>query len=273
MVVCDGVTGVGLGLRQPHTQHILQKLPEVAWFEILFDNFRPYTKRNENILQNLFASYPLTLHCVGMNLGSPDPLDFSYLKEVRTLKNECKAKWISDHLCWSAVDGIYHHDLLPLAYTREVVQYLSERIDAVQNFLGEQILVENISSYIEFKYSELEEVDFLNLLCEKANCRLLLDINNIYVNAFNFRRDAFDFFGKLSKEYVAQYHLAGYDAFDDYLLDSHGQAISEAVWELFFYALKHVGPLPTSIERDGNIPSFGELYKEKQRAESYYSLL
>ena len=260
--------GVGLGLRSEHASHIIEKKPDIDWLEFVFDNFRGYGGKSLRILKTLSSLYPSSLHCLGMNLGSLDSLDHKYLKDLKELKKITQSAWVSEHLSWSLRNGTYYHDLLPLPFTEEVLKHLEERIDAVQNFLQERILVENISSYLAFSFSEMDEAEFLRALCQRADCFLLLDINNLYVNAYNHNWDPISQLQKIPKERVCQYHLAGHENFSGYRIDSHGQKISEEVWQLLQEALKIIGKRALSIERDRNIPSFEELYEELQKARS-----
>lgn len=263
----ERIRGVGLGLRSAHTPYILEKKPDLDWIEFLFDNFRCYGGNSRKIVERISSFYPCALHCLGMNLGSLDPIDYEYLKDLKELKKYSQACWVSDHLCWGTRDGVYYHDLLPLPFTQEVLEHLTERIDAVQNFLGEGILVENISSYFEISFSEMDEAEFLRQLCKEADCSLLLDINNLYVNARNHGWDAQAMLRKIPKERVRQYHLGGHESLPGpYLLDSHGNEICKEVWQLFEQALGLIGAQAVSIERDTKIPPFQELYQEVQRA-------
>ncbi len=262
-----------MGLRSVHIPHVLKNKPEIGWFELLFDNFRLYGGKSHDLISEVSAHYPLTLHAVGMNLGSCDPIDFDYLQELKTLGQYSQATWISDHLCWTAQGGHYYHDLLPLPFNQESLSHLVNKITKIQDFLGEKILIENISSYCEFTHSEMDEAEFLAQLSRQADCLILLDINNIYVNAYNHDMNGIEYLHKIPKDRVQQYHLGGHDRYEDYLIDSHGQTICKDVWQLFADALHIIGPRPVAIERDTNIPSFTELHQEVQHAQEYYQAL
>lgn len=259
------ILGTGIGLRAQHYPHILTKLPDVPWFEALSDNYF-----NDDIqLQRLLAireHYPMTLHGVGMSLGSSDPLNRAYLAQLKQLATIIEPSFISDHLSWSSIDGKFLHDLLPLPLTKESVDHVSVRIQQVQDFLGQRILIENPSSYFQYQYDEMPEWAFINLIAEKADCYILLDINNVYVTAFNHGFDAYEYLNHITTHRVKQFHMAGYSDEKTHLFDTHGQPIHEPVWALYRAAIRRFGAIPTLIERDDNIPEFDELYLESQKA-------
>jgi len=261
------IAGTGLGLRQPHIREILDHRPPVPWFEVLTDNYLGIGGEPLEQLLEIRSHYPVVLHGVGMNLGSTDPLDESYLDKVCELRDLLQPEWISDHLCWTAVGGRCHHDLLPLPFTEEVVAHLSERISRVQDRLGERILVENASAYIRFRNPEFEEWEFVREVAERADCDVLLDINNIYVNSFNFGFDPSTYIEAVPASRVRQLHLAGYADQGSYLVDTHGADITAAVWRFYQASLKHLGAIPVSIERDNDIPAFDVLYAELEQAQ------
>ncbi len=262
----NAILGVGLGIRQPHISQILKEKPEISWFELLADNYLRPGGKDLIQLDEIIKHYPMTFHCVGMNLGGTDPLDFDYLKKIKALSSRYLPRWISDHLSWCSHKGRHHHDLLPLPYTKETIDNIVERISRVQAFLGEQILIENASTYIEIKGSEMEEWEFLSEVSKKADCNILLDINNIYVNSKNHDFDSIYFLDGVPKERVKELHLAGHEKNDHLLIDTHGTCISKEVWNLFDAALEFLGPVPTIIERDNNIPALEELVKEVKLA-------
>jgi hypothetical protein len=261
------VEGVGLCLRFPHFPFILEKRPNVPWFEVLVENFFTPGEHHE-FLEELARHYPLVFHSVGMNLGSADALDKNYFKTYQKLKEKFKPRMLSDHLCWSAICGRSHHDLLPLPYTKKVVEQVSLKIKMIQDLLGERLLVENLSDYIRFEESEISEWRFLNLIGEKTDCSFLLDINNVFVNSSNHHLDPFEFIDNFDLARVKQFHLAGHENFGEVLLDTHGSEVPGTVLDLYEYTIKKTGEVPTLIEWDKDLPSFEELYKEKEKVES-----
>lgn len=257
----------GLGLRSQHYSYVETHKPNIAWFEILSDNYLCLSGPSLTHLEKICASYPITLHGVGMSLGSSDPLNFDYLKKLKSLMQLTKPLIVSDHLCWTALDGKYFHELLPLPYTEEAVKHTAARIQQVQDFLGQQIMIENVSSYLCFKDSVLHEADFLQAVAETADCLILLDVNNVYVSAYNNQFDAEEYLKKLDSKRIAQFHLAGFSAQKNYLLDTHGAPIQLEVWELFQKALQKFGARATCIEWDNNIPEFSKLKIEADKAQ------
>lgn len=259
------ILDTGIGLRTPHYRYILDERPDVPWFEALSDNYFNDAAQL-NALLAVREHYPVTLHGVGMSLGSIDPLNFSYLSQLKQLAEKVQPGFISDHLSWSSVNNQYLHDLLPLPFTQESICHVSDRIQQVQDFLGRRILIENPSSYFRYQYDEMTEWEFINAVAEKADCYILLDINNIYVTAFNHGFDAYHYLENIVIHRVKQFHMAGYSDENTYLFDMHNQAIHEPVWLLYQAAIKRFGAIPTLIERDDNIPSFDELYAESKKA-------
>jgi hypothetical protein len=202
-----------------------------------------------------------------MNLGSADPLDESYIDKVCELRDLLQPEWISDHLCWTAVGGRCHHDLLPLPFSEEVIAHVSDRISRIQDRLGERILVENASAYIRFRDPEYEEWEFVREVAERADCDVLLDINNIYVNSFNFAFDPLEYLEAIPTSRVRQLHLAGFSDEGSYLIDTHGADIAGDVWRFYEASLKHLGAVPVCIERDNDIPTFDVLHAEVEQAQ------
>lgn len=267
----DEISGVGLGIRQPHFSQIIRDKPNISWFELLADNYLCEGGKALLELDEIREKYPMTFHCVGMNLGGTDPLDFSYLEKVNGLASRYQAKWISDHLCWSAHQGRHHHDLLPLPYTEEAINNTVERITKVQDFLGERILIENASTYIQLQDSEMKEWEFLSEISQRSDCNILLDINNIYVNSVNHNFDPLHFLNNVPMERVKEFHLAGHEKSERVLIDTHGASISNDVWSFYDAALKLFGPVPTIIERDNNIPDLDVLIQEVEMAKEKVS--
>lgn len=262
----SSIQGAGIGLRNTHMDEILQTSPDVAWFEILADN---HTARGGLIPAQLAAireHYPLTFHCVGMSLAGTDPLDLGYLKTLKKMANDIEPAWISDHLCFTRFGQYHSHDLLPIPYTLDTLKHVSDRIQKVQDILGQRILVENVSSYLEFEQSDLTEAQFIAELLKEADCRLLLDLNNVYVSAQNHNFDAMDYLDVLPLESVQEIHLAGFDDKGDYLLDAHNNKVSEPVWSLYKHIMQKIPNVATLIEWDNDLPEFSVLLSEARKA-------
>lgn len=258
--------GFGLGLRTDHYHDVLTRLPDVDWFEICSENFMVGGGKPRYYLDAIKAHYPIVMHGVSLSIGSTDPLNTSYLKQLRTLMNHVQPVWVSDHLCWTAYDGLNSHDLLPLPYTDEAIDHVVKRVRQVQDFLGRQILLENLSSYLSYKDSTYDEWTFLNTIAEQADCLILLDINNIYVSARNHGFDPQDYLDGIDPRRVCQFHLAGHTDNGNYVIDTHDHAICHDVWSLYAQALRRFGPISTLIERDDDIPPLQELIEELHQA-------
>lgn len=264
------IQGIGLGLRAPHYSHIESQKPAIPWFEVLADNYFHEDGLPFFHLKKIRKDYPVTLHSVGMSLGSSDPLNFDYLKKLKRLIDLIHPSLISDHLCWTSFGGKYFHELLPLPYTEEVINHVALRIQQVQDFLGQRIMIENVSSYLSFKHSEMTEWEFLQTVADRADCWILLDINNIVVSARNNEFDADTYIKELSTERIQQFHLGGFEDCETHWLDNHGAVVHHSVWELYRKALQKWGTKPTCIERDNNIPSFLDLVDESRQAKEYW---
>lgn len=258
--------GFGLGLRPDHYHDILTARPAIDWFEVVSENYLVPGGKPLYYLDRIKEHYKMVLHGVSLSLGSTEPLDFGYLKQLKNLAHRIDAKWISDHLCWTGVAQKNMHDLLPLPYTEEALKHLKQRIQEVQDFLGKQILIENVSSYLTFSHSTLTEWDFICQLAEQADCYILLDINNIYVSAFNHHFDPLDFLRGIPPDRVKQFHLAGHSNNGDHIIDTHDADIIDPVWDLYAQALKLYGPVSTMIERDDHIPPLSALLLELEQA-------
>lgn len=260
--------GFGLGLRTDHYQTIVDEKPPVDWFEILSENYMVDGGKPLDFLDRIRADYPMVMHGVSMSIGSTDPLNKNYLKQLKALIDRVEPHWVSDHLCWTGVDAHNMHDLLPLPYTEEAIEHVAGRITQIQDFLGRQILVENLSSYVTYKESAMSEWAFFTEIVERADCLILLDINNIYVSAQNHGFDPLDYVKGVPAERVWQHHLAGhtYDKTGQIIIDTHDQPVCNDVWNLYQAVAAHLGPVSTMIERDGNIPTFDELFDELQHA-------
>jgi len=254
--------GFGLGLRPEHYDTILTESPDVDWFEILTENYLVPGGKSHYYLEQIRDRYPVVMHGVSLSIGSCDPLDWDYLKEVKALSQRIKPKWISDHLCWTGLHGKNMHDLLPLPYTEEAIQHVVARIREVQDYLGQRILIENVSSYLTYTHSALTEWEFLKEICEQADCLILLDVNNVYVSSINHEFNPLSYIHALPKERVYQIHLAGHANMGSYIIDSHDHDVIDPVWNLYEATLKQLGPVSTMIERDDNIPALSSLLNE-----------
>jgi uncharacterized protein (UPF0276 family) len=258
--------GFGLGLRTDHYQDILDQRPAVDWFEIISENYLIPGGKPLHFLDRIRADYPMVMHGVSMSLGSSDPLDENYLRRLKALADRIEPAWFSDHLCWTGVHGKNMHDLLPLPYTEEAVAHVAERAKRAQDFLGRPLLIENVSSYVTYTQSGMTEWEFLNAVVERADCRILLDVNNIYVSAYNHGFDPRDYLNAVPVERVWQFHLAGHTNNGDYIIDTHDHPVIEPVWDLYADAVRRFGDVSTMIERDDNIPPLAEVLAELDQA-------
>lgn len=258
--------GFGLGLRLQHYAAVLENRPAVDWFEVITEDYLLPGGRSLYYLHRIRESYPIVMHGVSLSIGSCDPINFDYLKKVKTLAVSLQPAWISDHLCWTGINGLNMHDLLPLPYTEEALNHVVDRVKQVQDYLGTQILLENVSSYIEYQASVLKEWDFLTAVAERADCFILLDINNIHVSSVNHQFAPLDYLHAIPIDRVRQFHLAGHEQCQDYVIDTHGAPIIDSVWTLYAAALRRFGKISTLIERDENIPDLPELLIELQQA-------
>ena len=258
--------GFGLGLRPDHYLEILESKPNVDWFEILSENYMVPGGKPLHFLDRIRADYPVVMHGVSLSIGSTTSFDADYLRDLRKLANRIQPAWISDHLCWTGVHGQNIHDLLPLPYTEETAKHVAERVGIVQDYLGRQILLENVSSYASYIDSTMTEWEFINLIAEQADCLLLLDVNNIYVSSYNHQFDAKAFIDGVPQNRIQQIHLAGHHNHGDYIIDTHDAPVIDPVWDLYAYALSRFGAVSTMIERDDQIPPLAELLQELQIA-------
>lgn len=263
--------GVGLGLRGPHYEHLLTQPTRTQWLEATSENYFGLPEgaggRPIHVLEKLRERYPIVLHGVSLSIGSTDSLSLDYLRALKKLVNRIRPAWVSDHLCWTGVDGKNLHDLLPLPFTREAVDHLVRRIDEVQGFLGIPMLFENVSSYLTFTHSEMTEWEFISEVAGRSGCGVLLDLNNVYVSSVNHGFDPFQFLNGIPVDSVGQFHLAGHSESHGVLIDTHDQPISEPVWELYKAALRRFGSVSTLIERDANIPDYLKIEEEVVRAQ------
>ena len=266
--------GYGLGLRKEHYETVLAERPNVDWFEIISENYMVEGGKPLDYLSRIREHYPMVMHGVSMSIGSTEPLDFGYLKRLKALIQRVEPAWFSDHLCWTGVQGINLHDLMPLPYTEEAVQHLVDRVKQVQDYMGRQMLLENVSSYVSYSDSQMSEWEFLRAVSERADCLILLDINNIYVSAFNHNFDPYTYLTAMPKERVYQFHLAGHTQENNLIIDTHDHPIADPVFELYAAAVQHFGRVSTMIERDDHIPPLPELLIELEQvrriAEEHY---
>jgi hypothetical protein len=264
------LSGFGLGLRPPHYEDLLSEDPgkacDIDWLEVVTENYVVPGGKPLDVLERIRARYPLVMHGVSLSIGSTDPLDHEYLRAVRDLSRRIEPAWISDHLCWTGIDGRNLHDLLPLPYNEETLAHVVGRIGQVQDSLGRQLLMENVSSYLTYRESDMSEWEFLGEVAERADCAILLDINNIYVSSVNHGFDPLTYLHAMPKKRVRQFHLAGHSDEGGHLIDTHDHPIAPAVWDLYARAIEIFGEVPTMIERDDNIPPLDELAAELDMA-------
>lgn len=261
--------GIGLGLRTPHYSHILGQEPEVGWFEALSENYLDTGGRPRFVLEQVAERYPTVLHGVSLSIGGTDPLDFDYLRTLKELARVVNARWISDHLCWTGVHGRNSHDLLPVPTNEEMLAHIAERVRIVSDFLERPFVLENPSSYVEFKVSTMNEWTFLSRLAEQADCGLLLDVNNIYVSSFNHGFDPNDYVDAIPADRVVQIHLAGHTNYGTHIIDTHTGHVLDEVWALYARAIRRFGNVATMVEWDQDIPEFEVVHAEALKAAEY----
>jgi uncharacterized protein (UPF0276 family) len=261
--------GVGIGLRIPHYRHILSRKPVVDWFEIISENFMVDGGRPLEILDQILEQYRVVQHGVSMYFGSAEPLNREHLRKLKRLVKRTKTPWLSDHLCWGSVDGRYTHDLLPMPYTFAAARVTARKIREASDFLEVPIAVENVSSYAEFHVSEMTEWEFLAEVVERADCGILLDVNNIFVSSFNHGFDPHTYLDEIPAHRVAQIHIAGHSQYRKYILDTHDHAVIEPVWKLYDHAIRLAGRTATLLEWDAHIPSFDEVHDEALKANQF----
>lgn len=258
--------GFGLGLRSEHYLDLIEHEHNVDWLEILSENYMIGGGKPLYYLDKIAERYPLVMHGVSLSIGSVDPLNQDYLRDLKKLAQRVKPKWISDHLCWTGTQGINLHDLMPLPYTEEALAHLVARITQVQDFLGQRILLENVSSYLTYQHSTLSEWEFLRAVAQQADCLILLDINNIHVSAHNHGFDPLTYLAAMPADRIQQIHLAGHLNKGDYSIDTHDHEIIDSVWNLYAESVKRFGHISTMIERDDDIPPLKTLLTELQKA-------
>jgi uncharacterized protein (UPF0276 family) len=258
--------GCGVGLRREHYAQVTEQWPAMDWFEAISENFMDSGGRPLHVLEAVRHRYPVALHGVSLSIGTTDPLDLGYLGRLKALTGRIQPVSVSDHLCWAGVGGHSLHDLLPLPFTEEALRHVVERVQRVQEFLGRRILLENISTYVTFAHSEMPEWEFTAEVARRSGCGLLLDVNNVYVNAFNHQFDPLRYVAALPADSVQQIHLAGHTDMGSFLFDTHSAPVTDAVWQLYRAALRRFGRVPTVIEWDEGVPPFEVLAMEAATA-------
>jgi uncharacterized protein len=260
------IAGFGLGLRTDHYQDFIERRPALDWLEVISENYMVPGGKPLAFLDRIRRDYPMVMHGVSLSIGSTDALDLAYLRELKALVKRIEPAWVSDHLCFTGVDHTNLHDLLPLPYTEQTLSHLISRVSQVQDFLGCRILLENVSSYVTFAHDEMPEWEFFSQIAKRADCELLLDVNNVYVSAVNHGFDARTYIDAMPADRVRQIHLAGHEDHGDYIIDTHDHPICDPVWALYQHTLCRLGMVPTMIERDDNIPALDELLAELEIA-------
>ncbi|RLA26709.1 MAG: hypothetical protein DRR15_19390, partial [Gammaproteobacteria bacterium] len=263
--------GFGVGLRAEHYEDVLAGSKGADWFEAITENYIDTKGRPLAVLESVRRDHPVALHGVALSIGSADPLDRRYLNALRDLVDRIEPALISDHLCWSSVDGRALFDLLPLPLTEECLVHVTERVRRVQDVLGRRILLENPSSYLGWNVSTIPEAEFLSELAERADCGLLLDVNNVHVSAVNLDFDPKAYLDAIPAHRVGQMHLAGFSDMGTHLFDTHSRPVSDEVWALYRYALERIGPVASMVEWDDDIPPWSRLVEEVDRARQIHA--
>jgi uncharacterized protein (UPF0276 family) len=261
--------GLGLGLRTVHYATILEQRPPVEWFEILSENFMHTGGRPLRVLDAVAAHYPVVMHGVSLNIGGCDPLDRDYLRELKALQQRCRARWISDHLCWTGVDGKHLHDLLPLPYTKAALRHVVARVREVQHRLEQPLVLENPSTYLQFARGDFTEAEFLAEVAARTDCGLLLDLNNVFVSASNHGFAPERYLAQIPWDHVVYFHLAGHTDLTSHRLDTHDRPVCDAVWQLYRLAWQRSGGRSTLLEWDANVPDVATVHAEVQKARQH----
>jgi uncharacterized protein len=261
--------GVGIGLRPKHFGEILSGSPEIDWFEVLSENYMDTGGRPAWVLDQVVERYPVALHGVSLSIGSTDPLDREYLRKLKELARRTRAHWVSDHLCWTGVLGRNTHDLLPLPYSEATLRHVTRRVREVQDALERPLVLENPSTYLAFGASTMTEWEFLDRLAAEADCGLLLDVNNVYVSAFNHGFDPHEYIDSIPADRVVQYHLAGHTHKGTHIVDTHSAAALPEVWALYARSTRRTGLVSTLFEWDADIPPLAEVVAEARKADSW----
>lgn len=263
--------GLGVGLRTVHFAHLLEHRPPVDWFEVISENFMDSQGRPRYVLDQLAEQYRIVMHGVSMSIGSTDPLNFDYLRKLKSLADAVRAEWISDHVCWTGVAGRNSHDLLPIPYNEASLKHVVERIKIVQDVLERPLVLENPSSYVTFAASTMSEAEFIVRMAEKADCGLLIDVNNTYVSSVNHDFDPIEYLDILPAERIVQFHLAGHTNMGTHLIDTHDGHVVDPVWNLYRHAHERTGGVSTLLEWDARIPPFPVVHAEVLKARDHMS--
>lgn len=258
--------GFGVGLRAEHYSHILSESPTVDWFEVISENYMFSEGRPRYMLDLIAERYPIVMHGVSMSVGSTDPLDYEYLRALKRLADAIHPAWVSDHICWTGVNGVNGHDLFPLPYNDESLAHVIRRVLAVQDFLERPLVLENPSTYVTFRASTMSEAEFVSELVRQTGCGLLLDVNNVYVSSFNHDEDPGKYIESLPHESIVQFHLAGHSNLGTHIIDTHDDFVVDAVWTLYRQACELTGGVSTLLEWDAHIPSFEVVHAEVLKA-------
>ncbi|MCH2547169.1 MAG: DUF692 domain-containing protein [Alphaproteobacteria bacterium] len=265
----EKILGFGLGLRAPHYELILREKPPIDWFEIISDNYLNAHRGYWDYLANLRTDYPLVMHGVSLSIGSTDPVNVEYVRRLKALATHIDAAWVSDHLCFTGINREYTHDLLPIPYTQEALEHIVPRVQQVQEILGRNFVFENASTYLEFDGATMGEAEFLCALHQRTGAKILLDVNNVYVNSFNHGWSAQEYIDVIPADAIQQYHLSGHTDRGSYLFDTHKGTVDDAVWELYRYTVEKKGFKSTMVEWDDAIPEFAVLQNEIDKARAY----
>jgi uncharacterized protein len=258
--------GFGLGLRAQHYADILAGDPEIDWFEVISENYMVPGGQPLRILDQIRARYPIVMHGVSLSIASTAPFDADYLAGLKALADRTEPVFVSDHLCWTGVHGVNLHDLLPFPYTREALDHVVSRIQYVQDFLKRPVALENVSTYVQFRNSEMPEWEFIAEMAKRTGCWLVFDVNNVYVSAFNHDYDPYEFIAGIPADRVVQFHLAGHEHNMTHIIDTHDALVCDEVWTLYKAALNRFGPVSTIIERDDDIPPLTAMLEELGKA-------
>ena len=263
----------GIGLRPPHFKRVLEERPPIPWFELHSENFFCAGGEMPRLLEAVRCNYPLSLHGVGLSLGRADGPDREHLGKLQQLIQRFAPALVSEHLCWGAIGERHLNDLLPLPYTEEALDFLVPHVQAAQEFIGRQLLIENVSSYLSYRHSTIPEWEFITALAQRSGCGILLDVNNIYVNSVNHGFDAHTYLRAIPSQAVGEIHLAGFTRKEnlpvELLIDSHSRPVADEVWSLYRETLAHLGPVPTLIEWDQDIPELEMLLAEAAKAQGF----
>ncbi|MDE1461170.1 DUF692 domain-containing protein [Spartinivicinus poritis] len=266
----------GIGLRQPHHQAFADSKPGIDWVEVHSENYFEMNTPPFDFLLKVRENYALSLHGVGLSIGSTDPLNKSHLQQLKAIIDIFQPGLVSEHLCWVSENNVYLQDLLPLPQTEAAIKHVVERIDSVQNYLGRKILIENVSCYLNYPHNEMPEWVFLAEVAKRSGCGILLDVNNIYINAFNHKFSAWEYIENIPKQLVEEIHLAGHQQIqagdETLLLDHHGDKVLDEVWQLYQKTLNLLGNIPTLIEWDTQLPELPVLLAEAEKANKYLKL-